>query len=209
MIQGTAEWFAARCGKLTASRIYEATKRIKTGAYSAERRAIMAELVAERLTGEAAQHFVSAAMKWGTEQQPAAAQAYTFFTGREVRDVGYFNHPRIKDSGASPDGFIGDDGGLEIKCPIAETHIATLLAGEIPIEHLPQMHWGMACTGRAWWDFVSYDPRMPSHLQCFIARVERDEAVIAALEADVATFLDELGAKVELLHALYDRKAAA
>ncbi len=208
MIQGTADWFAARCGKITASRVGEATKRTQKGAWGAERRTVMTELVAERLTGQAAQHFVSAAMRWGTEQQAAAAQAYTFLTGREVSDVGLINHPRIKDSGASPDGLIGDDGGIEIKCPITENHIATLLASEVPAEHLPQIHWGIACSGRAYWDFVSYDPRMPAHLQCFIARVERDDVAIAALETDVVTFLDELGAKVERLHTLYDRVAA-
>ncbi len=211
--QGSAAWFAARCGCLTASRIGEATKRVKSGAWSAERRGVMAELVAERLTGEAAQHFVSSAMRWGTEQQPAAAQGYTFLTGRDVREVGFVPHPRIQDSGASPDGLIGEDGGVEIKAPIAENHIATLLAGMdvqdyVPPEHLPQIQWGMACTGRAWWDFVSFDPRMPAHLQVYIARVDRDEAAIAALEADARVFLDELAAQVERLHALYDRVAA-
>jgi len=211
--QGSAAWFAARCGRLTASRIGEATKRVKGGGWGAGRRNVMGELVSERLTGQAADHYVSPAMQWGLANEAAAVQGYEFLTGAVARETGFIPHPTIRDSGASPDRLIGDDGLLEAKCPITVNHIATLLAGMdapgyVPEEYLPQIHWQMACTGRPWANFISFDPRMPAHLQVYIARIARDEAVIAALEADARVFLDELDAQVERLHALYDRVAA-
>lgn len=209
MIQGSADWFAARCGRITASRIGEATRRLKKGGWGAERAAVMAELVAERLTGETAHHYVSPVMAWGSQQQAAAAIAYEFETGCAVAEAGYVQHPTIEDSGASPDGYVGDDGLIEIKCPTTQTHIATLDAQEVPPEHLPQILWQMACTGRQWCDFVSYDPRLPAHLQLFVKRVDRDDAIIAEFETDVRQFLVELAAKVERLHSLYEPRTQA
>lgn len=207
MIQGSPEWHAARLGKLTASRIAEATKRTKTG-YSADRANLMAELLAERLTGQAAEKFVNAAMAWGTEREPEARELYEFQTGHLVDETGFHDHPTIALAGASPDGLVGEDGLIEIKCPNTSTHLDTLLSGEIPDKHLPQIMWQLACTGREWCDFVSFDPRMPASMRLFVKRVERDAERIIELEAEAAKFLAELDDRIETLRAAYEREAA-
>lgn len=211
MRQGTQAWFEARVGRLTASRIGDATKRLQKGGWAATRRGVMTELTAERLTGQPAEHFVSGAMEHGRENEATAAQAYEFLSGNRVSEVGFVEHPRIAWSGASPDRLIGEDGGLEIKCPTTETHIATLLAGAeapgyIPDENRAQLLWGLACTGRQWWDFCSYDPRVPLPMQIYTARLERTakiEIEIVKLEADARDFLAELDERVTRLTALY------
>jgi len=208
MIQGSPEWLAIRCGKVTASRVADVVAKTKTG-YGASRANYMAELVAERLTGEPADKFTNAAMAWGTEKEPDARTYYQFLTDASVTEVGFVPHPRITDSGASPDGFVGDDGMIEIKCPNTATHIETLLGQAVPAKYITQMQWQMACTGRAWCDFASFDPRMPGNMQMFIARVKRDGAMISELETEVAKFLAELDAKVAALNERYGERAAA
>jgi putative phage-type endonuclease len=207
IVQGTPEWHQARLGKVTASRVADATKRTKTG-YSVERGNYMAELLAERLTGVPAEKFVNAAMAWGTEREPEARELYEFQTGHMVEQTGFHDHPSLPMAGASPDGLIGSVGLLEVKCPTTSTHLDTLMGGTAPERYLAQMHWQMACTGREWCDFVSFDPRMPSSMRLFVKRVERDAERIAELEAEVAKFLAELDAKVETLRAAYARDAA-
>lgn len=199
--QRTPEWFAARLGKVTASRVADVMARTKTG-YGASRDAYMAQLMVERLTGSVAESFTNAAMQWGTDQEPFARAAYEAHKGVLVDEVGFIAHPKIADAGASPDGLVGDDGLVEIKCPATATHIETLLSGEVPSKYLSQMRWQMACTGRAWCDFVSFDPRMPAAGQLFIRRVERDDDSLAALEREVVKFLAELEVKLTNLKAL-------
>jgi len=194
--QGTPEWEAARIGRVTASRIADLTAKIKTG-WGASRDNYMADLIAERLTGVAADGFKSQAMQWGTDTERQARVFYELIEGASVTPGGYIDHPTIPMAGASPDGFVGDDGLVEIKCPITKTHIDTLLGGRINGGYLKQMHWQMACTGRAWCDFISFDPRMPEDLRMFVQRVQRDDALVAELEEAVAGFLAELDAKVE------------
>lgn len=189
--QGSAEWFAQRLGKATASRIADVIAKTKSG-YSTSRANYAAELVAERLTQTTAERFTNAAMQWGTEKEPDARAAYEFTYNVQVQIAEFVSHPKITMSGASPDGYIGDAGLLEIKCPITATHIETLLGGSVPARYLTQMYWQMACTGRAWCDFVSYDPRLPDHLQLFVKRVVRDDARIAELEKEVEGFLAEV-----------------
>lgn len=209
IIQGTPEWLAARVGKVTASRVADVTARTKTG-WGASRANYMAELVAERLTGAHAERFTNAAMQWGTDKEPDARAAYVFMRDLDVIEVGFVDHPTIEQSGASPDGLVGADGLVEIKCPNTATHIETLLSQSVPEKYVTQMQWQMACTGRAWCDFVSFDPRMPEgRLRMFVQRVERDDSLIATLEGDVASFLAELDAKVASLRALYDMAEAA
>lgn len=209
MEQRSAEWYEARLGKVTASRVADIVARTKTG-YSTSRANYMAELVAERLTGKRDEGFTSAAMQWGTENEPQARVAYEFRTDATVEQIGFVPHPAIEMSGASPDGLIGEDGLVEIKCPNTATHIDTLRSGSVPDKYLTQMHWQMACTGRWWCDFVSFDPRLPEHLMLFVKRVERDQARIAELEAEVTAFLAELDKTVGELSRLYgtERKAA-
>lgn len=207
MEQRSAEWFAARLGKVTASRIADVVARTKTG-WGASRKNYMAELVAERLTGARAEGFESAAMRWGTEMEPEARAAYEFYRDATVADVGFVAHPTIPDSGASPDGVVGDDGLVEIKCPGTSTHIDTLLGATVPEKYVLQMQWQMACTGRQWCDFVSYDPRLPESMRMFCDRVKRDDDQIATLETAVTDFLKELQRTVDHLQKLYEKEAA-
>ncbi len=203
LIQGSPEWFAARCGLVTASRVADVVARTKTG-WSASRVNYMAQLVAERLTGNVAESFTSAAMQWGTETEPAAREAYSFYHDSEVEQAGFVAHPSIAEAGASPDGLVGTAGLIEIKCPNTATHIDTLLGQEVPGNYLTQIQWQLACTGREWCDFVSFDPRMPEAMRLFVKRVPRDDERIAELEAAVTDFLVELRDKVHRLRSKYD-----
>jgi putative phage-type endonuclease len=196
--QGTPEWFAQRLGKVTASRVADIIAKTKTGV-AASRGNYLAQLVAERLTGQAADSFKSGAMQHGTETEPMARMAYETETGQMVTEVAMIQHPKIEMAGASPDGLVGEDGLVEIKCPNTSTHIATLMADKAPSGYMAQMQWQMACTGRAWVDFVSFDPRMPDDMQLFIKRVPRDEALIAEYEAEVIKFLAEVQETVDKL----------
>jgi putative phage-type endonuclease len=200
--QGSADWHAERLGKATASKIADIIARTKTGP-SAQRINYAAQLIAERLTGTPTETFSSAAMSWGTEKEPEAREAYEYQAGVFVEQVGFVPHPRIAMSGASPDGLVGADGLLEIKCPNTATHLETLTGQAIPAKYQTQMLWQMACTGRAWCDFASFDPRMPPHLRLFVQRLARDDARIAELETEVAAFLAEIDGKIATLNALY------
>lgn len=206
--QGSPEWFAERLGKVTASRVADVIAKTKSGP-AASRANYMAQLVCERLTGEAAESFTSKEMQWGTDQEPNARSAYEFRTDATVELVGFVPHPKIGDSGASPDGLVAADGLVEIKCPNTATHIETLLGRAVPGKYITQIQWQLACTGRKWCDYVSFDPRMPESMSLFVARVERDPKMIADLEGEVFKFLDELAFKVAELELRYNRKAAA
>lgn len=208
MQQGSVEWLNARVGKVTASRVADVIARTKSG-YSASRDAYMAQLLVERLTGIPAQQYTSPAMQWGTDTEPQARDAYSFLHNVGVEQVGLIEHPTIRMAAASPDGLVGADGLVEIKCPTTHTHIDTLLSERIPAQYEAQMLWQMACTGRDWCDFVSFDPRLPAELQIFVKRFHRDAERIAALEAEVTKFLAELDAKLSALRARYYRQEAA
>lgn len=207
IVQGSPEWFAIRLGKVTASRISDVVARTKTGP-AASRANYMGQLIAERLTGEVAPTYVSAEMQWGTDQEPHARSAYEFRTDATVEQIAFVDHPTIVNSGASPDGLVGADGLLEIKCPNTSTHIDTLLGRAMPGKYLNQVQWQMACTGRQWCDFVSFDPRMPEMMSLFIVRVSRNDELIADLEKQVREFLAEVDRKVGELKAQYERRAA-
>lgn len=196
--QGTDEWFAIRCGKVTASRVADVIATTKTG-YSASRANYEAQLICEILTGKPAESFTNAAMQWGTETEPLARAAYEVKTGNMVNQVGFVNHPTIEQSGASPDGLVGEDGLIEIKCPNTATHLDTLLEQKVQSKYITQMTWQMVCTGRKWCDFVSYDPRLPANLQLFVQRIELDTDYAKKLESEVAKFLQEINEKVEKL----------
>jgi putative phage-type endonuclease len=201
LIQGSVEWHLARLGMVTASRVADVIATTKSG-WGASRANYMAELVAERLTGVPADSYSSPAMKWGTETEPLARAAYQFYADAEVVEVGFVKHPADIDSGASPDGLIGTLGLVEIKCPNTATHIDTLLGQKVPSKYVTQMQWQMACTGRQWCDFASFDPRMPEHLRLFVKRLERDQVEIDRLEGLVRAFLMELYTTLARLEAL-------
>jgi putative phage-type endonuclease len=189
--QGSLAWHQAHLGCVTASRIADMVARTKSG-YGAARQAYMHQLLAERLTGLAVETYTNAAMRWGTEMEPHAVAAYEVASGVATELVGFLSHPTIAYAGASPDRLVGDEGLLEVKCPATATHIDTLLSGEVPERYVLQMQWQMACSGRTWCDFVSFDPRLPADYACFITRVERDDELIVRLEGETRGFLDEI-----------------
>jgi putative phage-type endonuclease len=193
MEQGTSCWRLARLGKATSSRIADIIARTKSG-YSTSRANYAAQLACERLTGIPAESYVNAAMVWGVEKEPEARRLYEFEQDVAVRRAGFLDHATIAMSGASPDGFVGDDGLVEFKCPITATHIATLLGQTIPSKYAAQIQWQMAVTGRAWCDFVSYNPRLPPAMRLFVQRIPRDPILIGALEREVERFLAEVDA---------------
>jgi len=196
MEQGSPEWFSARLGKVTASRISDVMATGKNGE-AATRLAYKVQLAAERLSCVRAESYSNSAMQWGTDTEPQARAMYEATSGVLVVDVGMVVHPVIEQSGASPDGLVGDDGLVEIKCPNTATHIDTLYRDKAPAKYLNQMQWQMACTGRSWCDFVSYDPRLGEGLDYYCDRVMRDDARIAEMEDGVIQFLTEVDAMVQ------------
>jgi len=204
--QGSQDWFAARCGKVTASRVADVIARTKSG-FGASRANYAAQLVAERLTGTVAEAYTNAAMVWGIESEPSARAAYEARTGLTVETVGFVPHPTIAMAGASPDGLVGEEGLVEIKCPNTATHIETLMWQEVPGKYLTQMQFQMACTDRVWCDFVSFDPRMPPHLQLFVKRIERAKGAIFQIEEDITKFLSEIDHTVSQLAEMYGQPA--
>lgn len=194
--QRSSAWLEARCGKVTASGVSDALSFLKSASRKGEetqaRKNYRAKLVAEILTARAQDNFQSDAMQWGIDNEDFARAAYEIATGVEVEQIGFVLHPQIDRAGASPDGLISTDGLLEIKCPNTTTHLDYLLADVVPVAYQPQMLWQMACTGREWCDFASYDPRLPEHLQLFVKRMPRDAKRIAEMEAGVIQFLSEV-----------------
>jgi putative phage-type endonuclease len=191
-------WLAQRIAKVTASRISDVIAKTKTGV-STSRQNYLIQIVTERLTGKKADSgFVNQAMLDGIERESAARELYMRTRGVSVTEVGFFDHPVIKNSGASPDGAVNAEedgkyaGLIEIKCPIETTHTNTLMSKSVPSKYIPQMQWQLACTGAKWVDFVSYNPNFPEELQLFVARVDRDDTYIGELEAEVIKFLDEV-----------------
>ncbi len=196
--QRSPEWFAIRIGRITASRMGDVMAKTKTG-WGASRKDYRRELVYERLTGEAWPRSPSEAMRWGTNHEAEAREVYArrikFLNDSMVEEVGFCLHPALPFSGASPDGLVGTEGLLEVKCPNLATHLDTIERGSVTNEHQLQCQWQMACTGRQWVDFCSYDPRWALQ-PLFIKRVKRDADKIAELENEVMAFSAEVDDKV-------------
>lgn len=205
MDQRSDEWFEARRGKITASKIADVMMKKTTAGY----RNYRAQLMCERLTGQVAESFSNAAMQWGTDTEPQARAAYEFYNGVEVVEVGFVDNPTIENTGASPDGLVANIGMVEIKCPNTATHLETLLNGKIPSKYYDQMQWQMECAGRQWCDFVSFDPRLPEAMQLFVKRVERDEARLIEITVGVTTMLDQIESDITELRAKYEPQAEA
>ena len=197
--QRTEDWFSARLGKVTASSLYKVLAKTKTG-YGADRGNYMTQLVLERVTGSKAESYTNASMQWGIDQEPFARAAYEASRGVMVDEVGFIPHPTIEAAGASPDGLVGDDGMVEIKCPDSKTALECWLS-DTPVEgkYFAQMQWQMRCADRSWCDYVVFDPRMPAKAQLFVTRVMRDDEWLATTEAEVVKFLAEVDAKVAAL----------
>ena len=197
--QRSPEWFAARCGSLGASQLQTVISKTKAGSYGAGRETLKRRLVVERLTGVQEDGFKSAAMQWGIDQEDNARRAYERYSGDFVTEVGLYRHPAIEGTHASPDGLVGQEGLIEIKCPNTDTHVDAILTGKIPDRYITQMQWQMACAGKTFCDFVSYDPRVPERLQLWCFRIERDDKYISMLESEVRLFLDEVEAELDAL----------
>lgn len=185
ILQRNDDWHAQRCGKVTASRIKDMGAKPVKGRVE---NALTLSILEERLTGIQKETKPTAEMQWGIDQEQFAVIAYENEVGVFVEEVGLIDHPAIAMSGASPDGLVGKKGQLEIKCPSSMIHINTILSQEIPAEHIPQITWQLACTRREWCDFVSYDPRLPEHLQLFIKRVFAKDLDISGVEGAVIAF---------------------
>jgi len=179
--QGSEEWKTLRLGKITASRVSQVMGK--------SRQNFLAIIAAERISKQA-ESFTNAAMQWGIDTEPFAREAYEARNGVKVVQVGFCLHPTIKDAGASPDGLVGDDGLIEIKCPNTSTHVGTLIDQKAPTKYIPQIQFQLACTGRQWCDFVSFDPRIEQSF--FQIRVERDNEYIEKMEKEVSEFLEEV-----------------
>lgn len=188
-LQRTEEWFQARCGRVTASRFKDVLAVTKSGP-SQKRKDYLVEIVTERLTGQPVLIPQNYAMKWGQDHEDEAKISYSFLHDVEIVESAFIPHEKMM-AGCSPDGLISLAGGLEIKCPANSTvHMNTWLSG-MPPEHMAQVQGCMWITGREWWEFLSYDPRMPSHLQLYVQRIDRDQDYIDRLEAEIWRFLDE------------------
>ena len=197
-IQGSPEWFDARCGRITASRIADVLRTRKDGKRSETRHKLMLEIAAEIMTETNAKHYVSDSMQWGVEKEPIARTEYELITGHDVRLVGFVEHPTIQRAGCSPDGLLfGQSKGVEFKCPETTTHIDYLIAKRLPPEYEPQVMWNIACTEYEEWDFVSFDPRMPKKHQMLIVPVKRNEPRIKEMNEAVVQFLAEVD---DLIH---------
>ena len=205
--QRSPEWYAQRLGKATASRIADILATTKTGV-SALRKNYRADLIAERLSGQPAANYVNGPMQWGIDHEAEALAVYAEIVGLPVAPAEFVDHPEIRWSGASPDGLVGDEGLVEVKCPNTATHLEALEGGKISGNHLIQMQWQMACTGRVWCDYVSFDPRLPDPMHIHVRRVERDVSHILDLEAEVSAFLAEIAEAVAWLTGKYGREAA-
>lgn len=198
--QGSVEWLAERAGMVTASKINDVMMAKTTAGYQN----YMAQLICERLTGQPVETFKSDAMQYGNDTEPQARAFYELESGHTVEECGFIPHPTLAGSGASPDGLIGADGLVEIKCPQPAKHIKNLMGGAIDKPYALQMQWQMECTGREWCDFVSFNPTFPDHLRITIRKVEKDAEQVEAIKAAATTFLAEMESKIR---ALQDRAA--
>jgi len=201
MIQRSEEWFSARLGKVTASIVADIMATTKSGP-AASRTNALARVVCERLTGQRQDEYTNGAMQWGIDNEPAARDSYSALTGELIDEVGFVLHPSISDFGCSPDGLVGESGLVEIKCPMTATHIQYLTERKVPGKYQLQMLAQMACTGRGWCDFVSFDPRMPERLQLVVIRFERDNNRISEIDKEVISFLSDVDETIQKLEAI-------
>lgn len=196
-------WLAERGGKVTASPVLKVYKKLKNGNYSAEREAYKYQLIAERLVGTTIEGRKSADMRRGTEKEAEAREKYARRSNLPVTEAPFVPHPHIGMAGASPDGFVGDEGLIEIKAPTSQTAVEVLLTEEVADQYYAQIQWQLACTGRQWADYVVFDDRLPESMQLFVKRIERDDALIKSVEKEVREFIAEIEADIERLWSKY------
>ena len=201
MDQHSAEWWQIRCGRVTASRVYDIMARTQKGAYTAARGNYLKEKVAERVTGKPRGRRRVPSLEYRLELEPDARAAYEFYYDEKIELAGFIEHPRIPNAGCSPDGLIGVDGGIEIKCCDPEQHLEIITNEAIDPGYLYQCYFNIACTERKWWAFTAFNPDMPEEAKVWRKVIERDDEVIAAMESEVIEFLAEVNQKVEQVRA--------
>jgi putative phage-type endonuclease len=194
MDQRSVEWHQARLGHATGSRASD----IIAGKDTQARKGYITQLVTERLTGASQDFFTNADMQRGIEIEPVARAAYQA-SNELVDEVGFIKHKTILWFGASPDGLVGSDGLVEIKCPRSTTHLDYIQAKKPPQKYIPQMLAQLSCTGRKWVDFVSFDNRFPEHLQLFVVRFQPSAEELEQFESKVKAFLFEVNNLMEQL----------
>lgn len=192
VVQGSPEWLMARCGKITASRIADVVNVLKNGNPSADREKYKWQLVSERLTGDFTRTYTNDAMLHGIENEPIAREFYSTLNDVDVIQTGFIQHPRFDFAGCSPDGLVEVDGMIEIKCLTTVNHFKAIYEKAPPPQHLPQVHWQMACTNSKWCDLALFDPRVPLKMQLIVFRIARDEDEISRLESAVEIFNREV-----------------
>jgi len=203
--QRSAEWFESRRGLVTASRIKDIAKKQKNGSFYATRETYKNQLIAEIITGVSVKIPTSDAMQHGIDTEDMARKEYSEIVWDDVVEAPFVKHPRIERSGASPDALVGIEGLLEVKCPTTVTHVLTLRENKMPEDHNYQVQWQMACTGRKFCDFMSYDPRLPEQYRIYLERIDRDDLFIAQLEEIVVNFLKEVDEEIsKLSHANFN-----
>jgi putative phage-type endonuclease len=206
--QNTDEWRLARCGSLGSSDLGPVMAKTKSG-WSETRADKMVDIALERLTGEPTQGYVSREMAEGKEREPKARNAYGLIYGVDVVPTGIWVHPRIKGTHASPDGLVGGQGTIEIKCPSKKTHWRNLMGASVDKAYRLQVDWVMACTGRLWVDLISFHHAFPVEMQLHVQRIHRDQLSIEKLEADVEQFLKEVDEAMTRAHELFGLRAVA
>lgn len=196
MIQGSPEWLAVRCGKITGSRfraVLDLNKR--NGTPNASRRRLVDVLIKEVTTGQPEYVEPNEYMLHGQALEPLARAAYEFATDCACEVPAFIQHPGLQYVGYSPDGLVGDEGLIEIKCPALETrHMRTVESQKCPDDYYAQVQGGLWVTGRKWADFISYFPSISTE----IVRVERDEAFINRLAAECAAVWSEVQSALEM-----------
>ncbi len=199
IVQGSEEWLNLRAGKITGSKVSD----MMAGGQSKTKDSYRVQLAIERITGKpVASGYKSAAMQKGNDDEPLAREYYEFANDADVVQVGFILHPTLLNAGCSPDGLVGDDGLIEIKCPNIETHINYLLSKKIPGNYMSQIQWELACTGRKWCDWMTFSKEMPIHLRSLIIRVFRDEKRIAELESTAKQFNIEVDNLIKQLEVM-------
>jgi hypothetical protein len=197
-LQRTPEWFEQKLGKLSGSRVYDIIPG-KRGGYLAARETLMFELLVERITGQRVEKYITPAMQLGIDLEPVAIERYVAHTGRAVGDIGFVPHPTIQNFGASPDGVIGSDGVLEVKCPNSATVLKILAGGEINPAWLYQVQCEMLVSNRDWCDLCMFDPRLPAPLDLTVRRIKRDRLVQQLIEHESKLFNAELAGYEEAI----------
>ncbi len=196
--QGSEEWLSLRLGKITASRVKDVLTKGRGTSPSKTAESYMMELIAEILTGNSKPFFENDAMRWGTETEPQARAMYAVNNDFvDVKEVAFVEHN--EHVGISPDGLVGDDGLLEIKCPNTTTQLKRALSDDYSADYKAQIQMQLWVTEREWCDFLSFDPRLECAAGYLQQRVMRDEEYIEEMKTKVYAFVEKMNELIQQL----------